>query len=328
MHCVQMVPLHRPGAFALWVLALLVGASGCAAPTMTLTKRMASQGYCIWYPGESGIEPGQIWLYDGTLRSKFADRPENMPISTLQPVLPDVQGLNDGTGMLSSKFTELAISKAGEFDAELYAGSVRGGVFRLGPIESVSIDLGPSLLKDAQAKYGPAYATALQMVRDDTPGLVLIAAVVQVRRIDFTFYCEDSYKLLERLPRIQNMLHARVELFIVNEREVNVTMRPISGLLTIGVTPVRGESLLLSADEARNALGHDLMFAQKQSYALRIPIPNIISPLEEPAILPGDSAAKVVTKYRASTMPATQPAATQAGRVLSQDPTSRPITPP
>jgi hypothetical protein len=123
------------------------------------------------------------------------------------------------------------------------------------------------------------------------------------------------------------MLHARIELHVVNEREVNVTMTPISGLLTIGVTPVRGESLLLTTEEARKSLGHDLMYAEKQSYALRTPIPNIISPPEEPAIHPGDTAARVVAKYRATTMPATQPATTQAGRVLSQDPASRPITP-
>src|SRR5580704_4429630 len=146
MRCLQMVWSHRPGVFALWVLTLLMGAGGCATPTMTLTKRMASEGYCIWYPGESGIEPGQIWLYDGTLRSKFAERPENIPIATAKPVLSNVSGLNDAGGMLSGTFTELAISKAGEFDAELYAGSVRGGVFRLGPIESASIDLGPSFL--------------------------------------------------------------------------------------------------------------------------------------------------------------------------------------
>ena len=59
---------------------------GCANAPVKFTEDMAKQGYAIWYPAESGIEPGQIWLYDGTLRAKFADRPKNMPLTTPAPL--------------------------------------------------------------------------------------------------------------------------------------------------------------------------------------------------------------------------------------------------
>ncbi|HWE04251.1 MAG TPA: hypothetical protein VG326_17730, partial [Tepidisphaeraceae bacterium] len=194
------------------------------------------------------------------------------------------------------------------------------------------IDLGRPLFENARKIYGPGYAKALEMVRNDTSGLLLIAAVVQVPRVEYVFNCDDPFKLINRLPRIRDMIHARVETELLSEHEIRVTLTPVQGTLTIGVTPVRGERLLLTTDQARSALGHDLAFALKESYAFEIPVPNIVHVPPEPLISPNDSEAQVVAKYKQAIVPAIRPsgATTQSGgsgRVLVPGPASRPTQP-
>ena len=124
----------------------------------------------------------------------------------------------------------------------------------------------------------PVMPKSLGMVRDGTPGLLLIAAVIRTSSVEYTLYCDDPFKLIARLPRIRDMIHARVETLLLNEHEIRVTLTPVDGALTIGLTPVRGERLFLTTDQARAALGQDLAFAQRQTYALWSPVPNIVAP--------------------------------------------------
>jgi hypothetical protein len=305
-----------------------VASAGCNQTTPTLTRRIAVGGYAIWYPAESGIEPGQIWLYDGTLRAKFADRAAKLSPIQRQPVDLDLKRPNELKGTLSSTFTEAAISKAGPFSAELYAGSAREGSFTFGPMETVSIEIGDSLLKNAEAKYGPAYAKALRMVREETPGLVLIASVVQVPWVDYTLICEDPFQVIDRLPRVRDLVHARIDANVVDERKLHLRLTPITGMLTIGVTPVRGESMTLTTEDARKCLSHDLLLSLKQSYAFRLPVPSTVAEVEGPIVLPGDSAATVKAKYLDATTATTRPSSTtqssSSGRVLMPMPESRP----
>ncbi len=63
------------------LLISLAGSAGCATNPYLASKSMGGQGYAIWYPAESGIEPGQIWLYDGTL-------PRNSPTGPIISPFP------------------------------------------------------------------------------------------------------------------------------------------------------------------------------------------------------------------------------------------------
>jgi len=113
------------------------------------------------------------------------------------------------------------------------------------------------------------------------------------------------------------MVHARVDAVIINTREIHVTMTPIEGMLTLGVTPVRGERLSLTTEDAQKALGHDLLLAKKQSYALRPPVPAIVVPPENALISNSDAAPNVITKYREAigeiTAPTTLPTTLPGG---------------
>ncbi len=173
----------------------------------------------------------------------------------------------------------------------------------------------------------------VKMVRDDTPGLLLIAAVIQVPNIEYVLDCDDPFKLAARLPRIRDMVHARVDAQVLNEHQIRLTLTPVDGLLTLGITPVRGERLLLSTDQARAAIGHDLMLADRQAYALRVPVPGTISSQAASSISPSDSAATVLSKYHDATTPATVPSTLpspfgSSGRVvIPGTPTSQPGRP-
>lgn len=286
----------------LTILAIFAsaGLSGCAQNTATVVRRTAVAGYAIWYPAESGIEPGQVWLYDGTLESKFADRPSAVAMSS-DPIDINLHRKNDIKGTLKSDFTEAAISNAGPFSAELWAGSVRSGTYIYGPTQTKNIDLANVYAN--RAKYGPAYATALQLVRDDKPGVVLIASVVQTQWVDYTLMCEDPYKLIDRLPRIRNMVHAEIDAKVTDVNQVKLRLTPVKGWLTIGVTPVRGQTLTMSTDDARKALTHELLLAKKQSYALRVPIPKTVMKMEGPLVKETDTADGVASKYTKATTP-------------------------
>ena len=136
------------------------------------------------------------------------------------------------------------------------------------------------------------------MVSADTPGMVLIAAVVRVPKMEFTLGCGDPFKLMERLPRIRDMVHAHVDANVLDAHIAKVTFRPVDGMLVVGVTPVRGVRLQMTTEAAREALAHDLKFAQRQSYAFKSPVPTIVAPNDQSLVSSTDSGSEVVGKYQ------------------------------
>lgn len=304
--------------------------AGCARPTLrNVTDGLAAQGYAIWFPAETGVEPGQIWLYDGTLRSKFADRPVALPLNQHGgPAIDVLERRADATGVLSSEFTSAVLSEASPFGAELVAGTARRGTVTFeGPVDATSVDFGQALSGNDQARFGTGYAKALELVREDTPGLVLVLSTLRVSRMELTLYCDDPFKVVERLPRVRTFVDAHVDATVLDRNYVRVTLTPTLGQrLTLGITPVRGFRAEQPTSQAQAAVARDLLVAKRQQYALRLPVPDVKAVTVPTVIGRDDPPEEVLAKYQRA-IGEVQASPTQAS-ATSQPTGGRVIVPP
>jgi hypothetical protein len=320
---------HAARGLAAAILAL---SAGCVGGGSAMESRLAEGGYALWYPAEAGIEPGQVWLQDGALRAKLADRPAALPVAAADAPA----AVRDGSryvrvrDALDPEFTKTQMSKAGPFSAELYAGSVRDGTVRYGEptVASVSAaDLaaaaGPS------APFGTGYAKAVEMARDGRPGVLLVASVVRVPEVVFTLECLDPNLLVSRLPRLRAITDARVDVQVVEANYARLTLRPPPGSpgLVVGLLPVRGERLDAPAEAARRAFAADARYATRQEFAVRGRADAVTGGDRRPLVAADAPAEAVERAYRRATGTA-EPADAAAPRPGSASPaTAGPAAP-
>lgn len=257
----------------------------------------------MWYPAEAGIEPGQIWLYDGTLRRKFADKPATLA-TNLEPAVIDDRNWSQYGEVETSfrpEFTNSTISKAGPFGSELYAATVRKGTVKFSQPRVVSLNL-PDLSSDASVTHGSGYTRAIELAREGRPGLHVVASVVQVDRAIYMLYCEDPHQLVRRLPRLRELTNAQIDVEVVDNHYARMTCKPPEGAggLVLGVLPLRGEALDRPLAESRRLSGAQLKFAARQSYAFPSEM-TLTEGGKNSLTLPDDLADEVDAKYRRAT---------------------------
>ncbi len=266
---------------------------------------LASSGYVMWYPAEAGIEPGQIWLYDGTLRKKFADKPAALSAATETATIDSRHWAHYGEVESSFEplFTNSTISKAGPLAAELHAATVYGGTIQFGQPRIVSLPA-DSLSAENATKVGTGYARAVELVREGRPGLHLVASVVQVDRVTYTLKCEDPYLLVRQVPRLRSLVEADIDVQVLDTHAATLTFRPKPGSqgLVIGVLPVRGDAVDKPVADARRTMGAELQFATKQNYAFPADLSLTVVGAKE-LIEKDDTTEAVDEKYRRATVP-------------------------
>ena len=318
-------------------------ASGCSSSARNSQQDLASNGYITWYPADASIAPGQIWVYDGALRAKFAERPNGLTFSSPEPV--SLASNIELATALSSEFNAGALSQAGPFSAELYAGTAREGSIHYADASSVSLRV-EDLQGDVAAKFGTGYARALEMVRQNRPGLVLITSVVRVSEVEYKLWCDDPHQVGLRLPRLQAMVDAKIEFKVTSPQYAMLKLTPPSGkqALVAGVLPVHGDGVMASVESSRQKLADDLQFARKQSYAFMNGLPGEAMPSSKTVVAVDDSADAVERKYliltgkaevAAATTPQTRPLGTvveplpnvPAGGTPQTRPATQPVAP-
>lgn len=288
-----------------WALLILITTGGCTRPMSAVRHDLATQGYVMWYPAEAGIEPGQIWLYDGTLRKKFADKPAEMSIEVNASTINSRQWAHyaEVDSSFEPVFTNSTISKAGPLAAELHAATVYSGTIQFGSPRVISLSA-DSLSPENLSKLGPGYTRAIELVREGRPGLHLVGSVVVVDRVTYTLNCEDPYLLVRQSTRIRSLVAADMDVEVLDAHGARLTFRPKSGTqgLVIGVLPIRGNTLEKPIADARRAMGAELQYAAKQNYAFPADLTLTVVGAQE-LIEKDDTADTVDEKYRRATVP-------------------------
>ena len=293
-------------------------ASGCSSSARNSQQDLAANGHITWYPADASIAPGQIWVYDGALRAKFAERPEGLTFSSPEPV--SLASNIELATALSSEFNAGSLSQAGPFSAELYAGTAREGSIHYADASSVSLHV-EDLQGNVAAKFGTGYAQALQMVRWNRPGLVLITSVVRVSEVEYKLWCDDPHQVGLRLPRLRALVDAKIEFKVTSPQYAMLKLTPPTGkqALIAGVLPVHGDGVAASVESSRKKLAEDLQFARKQSYAFMNGLPGAAMTSSKTMVAADDSVDAVERKYliltgkaemAAATSPQTRPSGT------------------
>jgi hypothetical protein len=284
-------------ALILAIAAMFVAASGCATEP-SLPHDLAHDGYLYWFPAESTIEPGDVYLYDSAVRGKFAGRPPSVVVSAPQPTKVEVESLPTSLrSRLDPDTIKRSISKAGPFSAELHAGTATGGEISYGPttVRSISTTDLQMLAENPQADTG--YARAVQLVRDGKPGLMLVASVLTVPEVVMTINCTDPNQLVSRLPQFRQFTDAMIEIKVLDIHRAELTMRPPAGRsgLVVGIQPVRGKDVGLSVEQSRQQLALAGQYATSQQFTFRSGVQTLKG---VPGVVGAtDSAADVDAKY-------------------------------
>lgn len=177
----------------------------CGCNSLQNVKTELSQGgFILWYPAESGIEPGQIWHVDHKKKDIKQLRPVNLKIFESEAQFKSLKKEVDATISLDSEFSNKLLSKAGDMSAILKNGTVKNVTLTFGntKIQRIITD---DLLS---VELSRAYKDRLMDVENKKDGYFLIIAVLNTSGMKYVFKCENSSLLQAKAPDIAKAISA------------------------------------------------------------------------------------------------------------------------
>jgi len=108
--------------FVIFICIIIIGCNSLH----DVEKELRKGGFTLWYPAESGIEPGQIWITDGTNKIIQQRRPDLLPIfgpNTAQ--FKTLEKNVDAKVSLDLKFNQNILGNATELATFLKMGTVK-----------------------------------------------------------------------------------------------------------------------------------------------------------------------------------------------------------
>ncbi|HZL36207.1 MAG TPA: hypothetical protein VFC78_12895 [Tepidisphaeraceae bacterium] len=176
--------------YCVFSLALLALVSGCNTTLSGVQNELAKGGYMLWYPARVGVEPGQIWLIDGSQKVPFLDRPSQVAMSSSSAQFESLTKEIDATASLNANFTTKV---GGDADALKIALSK-------GTVTNIALDFGDTVIDDTQlgalvnnlTQYPQNYQQAIKEIQVGSSDKVLIASIVRASGMTYTFTCTDT----------------------------------------------------------------------------------------------------------------------------------------
>jgi len=209
----------------------------CNCNTLQNVKNeLAKGGFVLWYPAESGIEPGQIWYIKDRKKDIKQLKPENLKIIENDAQFQSLKKEVDASISLDTQFSNKLLSQSGEMSALLKAGTVK----------SVSLNFGVTKIQRiitddlATMKLKPAYKARLSDVENKKEGYFLIIAVVNTSGLKYVFKCDNTSSLQAKAPDIAKSISADFNLTIISNTEATWDI-PNSKVMAIGITPFSGK---------------------------------------------------------------------------------------
>ncbi len=168
-------------------LILLVGitVTGCGNLT-EVRKELKAGGFGMWYPPESGVEPGQIWHIEGRVKQSSVKKPPDMYVPTKkhEAQFAQLEKKIDAKLLLSASFVNGLLGNAADLQPKLEAGTVK----------DVKMDFGKSKINrvwvedlvENEAQFSAWYQAGMQRVRNREPGWAILIATVETSGMSYT----------------------------------------------------------------------------------------------------------------------------------------------
>ena len=212
-------------------------------------RELKKGGFDLWYPAESGVEPGQIWVTNGKQKSIEQLCPDGL--KTFGPGTVKFQTLSqkvDANVSLDTSFGEKTLGQAGELAVLLENATVKNVTLDFGKTYVTRL-VGGSLRDPQIRKTLPeGYLEDLVKVRTKRDGYVLISDIVTSSGMTFTFTCEDTKKLEVKAPEISKLIKGEFDLDIKSDKTASWKI-PETDVLTIGICFLSGEAVDKATDE-------------------------------------------------------------------------------
>jgi hypothetical protein len=137
---------------------------------------------------------------------------------------------------------------------------------------------GNTVAADAD-QAGQGYAKAVDLVRRQSPGLVMVAAVVRSPRVEYQLKCDDPFLLKSRLDRIRQIVDAAVEFEVTSSRTARLVLTPKNPdkPLVVGIALARGRQVDVPIEHLRKSLADDLTKTSNHQYLLMDKAPVILT---------------------------------------------------
>jgi len=218
------------------LLMLALAVAGCN-DLKDVERELNDGGFVLWYPAESGVEPGQIWITNGKGKHILQRRPDGLPLfgpSTTQ--FRTLRGKVEADMTLNTSFGEEILGDAGELAVLLKSATVK----------DVELDFGETLvtrlvladLRDPKIRETLPDAYLDDVVKAQThedDACVLIDGIVTSSGMTFTFTCEDTKKLEAKVPEINKLIKGEFKLNFKSDREA-IWEIPETNVLVIGTS--------------------------------------------------------------------------------------------
>ena len=233
------------------VLAMLICiVAGCNS-LEDVKKELEEGGYALWYPAESGVEPGQIWITNGKQKYIQQRRPSNLKL--FGPNITKFRTLSkkvNANQSLDAKFTEGLLGEAGDLALLLSNATVKTIELDFGETTVSRVVLGDLTDPNVTKHLSEGYLRDLEKVRT-RPDYVLIAAVITSSGMKYTFECENTKKLEAKVPEISKLIKGEFNLNISSDTTASWEI-PETDALAIGTTLVSGQIMRVrSGKEAK-----------------------------------------------------------------------------
>jgi sporulation protein YlmC with PRC-barrel domain len=234
------------------LIVILIGiVAGCDPTLKDVRKELGEGGFALWYPAESGVEPGQIWITNGKQKHIQQRRPNELNL--LGPSRVKFKSLTktvDADTSLNAAFAEGILGEAEDLAVLLKNATVKEVKLNFGETYVSRLVLGDLSDPKIKEQLSKGYLTDLENVKK-LDQYVLITAVVTSSGMKYTFECEDTKQLEVKAPEISEIIKAEFNLKI--ESNTTATWEiPETDVLAIGITPVSGEIVQLRPKDAES----------------------------------------------------------------------------
>lgn len=239
-----------------FIMLICIIFAGCNS-LKDFKKELEQGGFSLWYPAESGVEPGQIWITNGRKKHIQQRRPSNL----------ELFGPNRVKFRTLTKKVNADMSLDAAFAQELLGGADELSVlFKNATVKSIELDFGETTVSrivlgdladpNVTKNLSQGYLNDLEKVRT-RPEYVLIAAIVTSSGMKYTFECEDTKQLEAKVPEISKLIQGEFKLNISSGTTANWEI-PETDVLAIGTTLVSGQDMRSRTGESAEARALDV----------------------------------------------------------------------